>query len=92
MQVHENHLFGTVPLLTFAAAGRPRFLALAIATSAIYAGNMTVIYGFGDSPSFALRTLGGIDLTLVLAVANCAALCWHAVVFQSECADTREAE
>jgi hypothetical protein len=91
-QVHENHLFGTVPLLALAAAGRPRFLALAIVTSAIYAGNMTVIYGFGDSPSFPFRTLGGVDLTLVLAAANCAALCWHAVVFRSECADTRQAE
>jgi hypothetical protein len=88
-QVHENHLFGAVPLLALAAAGRPRFLPLAIVTGAIYAANMNLMYGLGedDLGYFLPRTLMGIDLTLVLAAANCAALAWHAAVLQRESAE-----
>jgi hypothetical protein len=50
---------------------------------------MNLMYGLGedDLGYFLPRTLMGIDLTLVLAAANCAALAWHAAVLQRESAE-----
>jgi hypothetical protein len=86
-QVHENHLFAAVPLLALAAAGRPRFFPLFVAVSAIFALNLNLVSGLGyDDLRYALpRTAGGIDLTLMLALANCASLAWHAGVLRREC-------
>ena len=86
-QVHETHLFAAVPLLALAAAGRPRFFPLLVAISAIYALNLNLFYGLGeDDLRYALpRTLASVDLTLILAMVNCAVLAWHAGVLRREC-------
>lgn len=85
-QVHENHLFAAVPLLVLAAAGRPAFRPIAIGVSAIVALNLNLFYGFGDGIGFALpRAITVIDLTVILALANCFLLSWHARALRREC-------
>jgi hypothetical protein len=86
VQVHENHVFGAVPLLVLAAAGRRAFRPVLVVVSAIAALNLNVFYGFGDGIGYAIpRDVTIIDLSVVLAVANCAALAWHAWIFSREC-------
>jgi hypothetical protein len=85
-QVHENHLFGAVPLLVLAAAGRPAFRPLCAVVSAIVALNLNLFYGFGSGVGYALpRAMTVVDLTLIVSAINCAALCWHAVLLRREC-------
>ena len=85
-QVHENHLFAAVPLLAIAAAGRPRFVPLLAALSAIVALNLNLFYGISEDLGYAVpRTLTVIDLSVIVAVANCVALAWHAGALKSEC-------
>lgn len=85
-QVHENHLFAAVPLLVLAAAGRRRFVPMAIAVSAIFALNLNLFYGISEDLGYAIpRTLTVIDLTVLVAAANGAALAWHAAVLRTEC-------
>lgn len=48
-QVHENHLFGVVPLLVLAAAGRRAFWPICVTVSAVVALNLNLFYGFGES-------------------------------------------
>lgn len=85
-QVHENHLFVAVPLLAIAAAGRRRFTQIFVAVSAIVALNLNIFYGISEGVGYAIpRDVTLIDLSVVLAAANCAALLWHARVLQSEC-------
>jgi hypothetical protein len=85
-QVHENHLFGAVPLLVVAAAGRRAFRPMLAIVSAIAALNLNLFYGFGDGVGYALpRGLTIVDATVVLAVINCAALSWHAVTLHRQC-------
>ncbi len=85
-QVHENHLFGAVPLLVVAAAGRRAFRPMLALVSAIAALNLNLFYGFGDGIGYALpRGLTIVDATVVLAVINCAALSWHAVILHRQC-------
>jgi hypothetical protein len=85
-QVHENHLFGAVPLLVVAAAGRRAFRPVLAVVSAIAALNLNLFYGFGDGIGYALpRGLTIVDATVVLAVINCAALSWHAVILRRQC-------
>jgi hypothetical protein len=86
-QVHENHLFAAVPLLVVAAAGRPRLRAVMWTVSAIFALNLNLFYGISEYiDGWAVpRGITVIDLTVLLAVANCATLVWHAVVLRSEC-------
>lgn len=91
-QVHENHLFAAVPLLAIAAAGRPRFMPVLVAVSAILALNLNMFLGISEGVGYAIpRDVTILDLSVVLAVVNCAALVWHAAVFRSECstADAR---
>jgi hypothetical protein len=84
-QVHENHLFGAVPLLAFAAAGRRGFRPIAATVSAIVALNLNLFYGFGDDVGYAIpRGITVIDATLVVALVNCAALVWHARTLHRE--------
>jgi hypothetical protein len=84
--VHENHLFAAVPLLTIAAAGRRRFAPVLVAVSAIFALNLNIFYGMSEDLGYRIpRGLTIIDLSVVLAVINCAALVWHATVFEREC-------
>jgi hypothetical protein len=86
-QVHENHLYAAVPFLAMASAGRPRFTRVYLALSAIVALNLNLFYGISDGLGYAIpRTLLVIDMTVILAVLNCAALAWHAVLLRRECA------
>ena len=85
-QVHENHLFGAVPLLALAAAGRPAFRSILFLVSGIVALNLNLFYGFGDGVGYALpRGITVIDATVVVSAINCAALLWHAVVLRRQC-------
>jgi hypothetical protein len=84
-QVHENHLYAAVPLLVLAGAGRRAFRPVLYAVSAIFALNLNLFYGLGEDVGYALpRGITIVDLTVVLAVVNCAALVWHARVLQRE--------
>jgi hypothetical protein len=86
-QVHENHLYAAVPLLAMASAGRPRFTPVYLALSAIVALNLNLFYGISEDLGYAIpRTLLIVDLTVIVAVLNCAALAWHAAVLRRECA------
>jgi hypothetical protein len=56
--------------------------------SAIFALNLNMFYGISEYiPGYAFpRTLTIIDATVILALVNCAALAWHAVVLRRESA------
>jgi hypothetical protein len=85
-QVHENHLVAAVPLLALAAAGRCRFAPIFVAVSAIVALNLNLFYGISEDLGYAIpRGLTIVDLTVVVAIANCGVLAWHAARFRSEC-------
>lgn len=85
-QVHENHLFGAVPLLVLAAAGRRGFRPICVGISAVVALNLNLFYGFGDGIGYALpRGLTIVDVTVIVALVNCSLLLWHAVVLKTEC-------
>jgi hypothetical protein len=85
-QVHENHLFGAVPFLVLAAAGRPGFRTVLVLVSALVALNLNLFYGFGEGVGYALpRGITVIDATVVVSAINCAALLWHAVVLRRQC-------
>jgi hypothetical protein len=86
-QVHENHLFAAVPLLVLAAAGRPRLRPVMWTVSGIFALNLNLFYGVSEYiDGWAVpRTLTVIDLTVLLALVNCATLVWYAVLLRSEC-------
>lgn len=88
-QVHENHLFAAVPLLAIATIGRSRFLPLYAVLTVIFALNLNLLFGINaQDNSYAIpRMATGIDATLLLALLNCAALVWHAVVLRRECMD-----
>jgi len=86
-QVHENHLYAAVPLLAIASAGRPRLVPVYLVLSAIVALNLNLFYGISEDLGYAIpRTLLVIDMTVILAVLNCAALAWHAALLRRECA------
>jgi hypothetical protein len=87
-QVHENHLFGAIPLLAAAAAARPRYRPLFWTLSAIYALNLNLFYGISEyRVGYALpRSITFVDLTVLVALANCAAFAWHAAMLRTECA------
>jgi len=85
--VHEHHMMLAVPLLALAAALRPGLRPLFYAISAIVALNMNVFYGLGYGFGWAIpRRLTGIDLSVLLAAANVAALAWHARILAREAA------
>ena len=90
-QVHENHLFAVVPLLVLAGAGRPRFRPVLWTVSVIFALNLNAFYGVSEYiDGWAVpRAATIVDLTVLLAIANCAALAWHARVLEAECAGLR---
>ena len=86
-QVHENHMYAAVPLLALAAAGRRRLVPVFLVVSAIFALNLNLFYGISEDLGYRIpRGITIIDLSVVLAVLNCAALVWHGVVFKRECA------
>jgi Glycosyltransferase family 87 len=79
--VHENHLIFVVPFLTLAAALQPSIRPLFYAVSAIAALNLNLFYGIGRGWGYSLpRMMLGIDLSVLLSLANIAALVWHARV------------
>ncbi|HEX4567469.1 MAG TPA: hypothetical protein VH138_12605, partial [Vicinamibacterales bacterium] len=81
VSVHENHLAGAIPFLALASAAERRFAPVLAAVSAIVAINVNVFYGLGVGVGWALpRTIGAVDVMVVLAVANVAAFAWHAAV------------
>jgi 4-amino-4-deoxy-L-arabinose transferase-like glycosyltransferase len=85
-QVHENHMYAAVPFLAMASAGRPRLTPVYFAVSAIVALNLNLFYGISEDLGYAIpRTLLVIDMTVILAVLNCAALAWHAARLRREC-------
>jgi hypothetical protein len=85
-QVHENHLYAAVPLLAIAAAGRRRFTPVFLAVSAIFALDLNIFYGISEDVGYGVpRGITIVDLSVVLAVVNCAALAWHAAVLRREC-------
>jgi len=48
--------------------------------SVIFALNLYLFYGVTGEPPPAMRALMVIDSTVLVAIANCAALAWHARV------------
>jgi hypothetical protein len=83
VQVHENHLVAAVPLLAMAGAGRARFRPVFFVVSAIVALNLNIFYGISEDAGFAIpRAITLVDLSVVLAVLNCAALVWHGSVLR----------
>ncbi len=85
VQVHENHLFGAVPLLVIAAAGRRRFRWVLVVISALFALNLNLFYGVSEDVGWAIpRSITLIDLSVVVALLNCVALLWHGHVLVVE--------
>jgi hypothetical protein len=87
-QVHENHLYAAGPLLAIASVGRPRLVPIYLVLSAIVALNLNLFYGISEDLGYAIpRSLLVIDMTVILAILNCAALAWHAALLRRECAE-----
>jgi hypothetical protein len=85
--IHEHHMMLAVPLLALAAALRPRLRPLFYAVSAIVALNMNVFYGLGYGFGWGIpRQLLLVDLSVLLSLANVAALVWHARILAREAA------
>jgi Gpi18-like mannosyltransferase len=76
--VHEHHMMLMVPLLALAAALQPALRPLFYVVSAIVALNMNLFYGIGMGRGWSVpRLLLGIDLSVLLSIANVVALVWH---------------
>jgi hypothetical protein len=85
--VHEHHMMLAVPLLALAAALRPALRPLFYTVSAIVALNMNVFYGLGYQFGWGIpRGLLILDLSVLLAIANVAALAWHGRLLAREAA------
>jgi Gpi18-like mannosyltransferase len=83
--VHEHHMMLAVPLLALAAALRPSIAPLFYAVSLIVALNMNLFYGIGLGLGWSLpRGLLLVDLSVLLSMANSAALVWHGRVLVRE--------
>lgn len=83
--VHEHHLVLAVPLLALAAALRVSLRPVFYAVSAIVFFNLNVFYGISPGWGWAVpRTLTPVDLSVLLALANCIALVWHGRVLARE--------
>ena len=85
--VHEHHMMLAVPLLALAAALRPSLRPLFWAISLIVALNMNLFYGIGMGLGWSPpRGLLLVDLSVLLSIANIAALVWHGRVLVREAA------
>ena len=79
VQVHENHFYMIVPLLTLTAAALPGWRTPYWVLSTIFALNLYLFYGLGERVGFAVtRTFTGIDATVWLSVANLGVFVWFA--------------
>lgn len=86
VQVHENHLFLAVPLLALAAAGRQAFRPILLLVSVVVALNLNLFYGISEGVGYGLpRSITIVDASVVLALANVAALVWHGRVLKAAC-------
>jgi hypothetical protein len=86
--VHEHHMMLAVPLLALAAALRPAIRPLFWTVSLIVALNMNLFYGIGLGLGWSVpRGLLLVDLSVLLSIANIAALAWHSRVLVREAAD-----
>jgi dolichyl-phosphate-mannose-protein mannosyltransferase len=85
VQVHENHLYLAIPLLAGAAAARPRLRPVLVGASVVFALNLYLFFGFGRGLPLPPRNLTIVDSTVLLALANCALLVWHAARYSAEC-------
>jgi hypothetical protein len=85
--VHEHHMMLAVPLLALAAALRPSIRRLFWVVSLIVALNMNLFYGIGMGLGWSLpRGLLLVDFSVLLSIANLAALVWHGRVLVREAA------
>ncbi len=85
--VHEHHMMLAVPLLALAAGLRPSLRPLFWTISAIVALNMNLFYGIGLGLGWSIpRGVLLVDLSVLLSVANIAALVWHGRVLAREAA------
>ncbi len=85
--VHEHHMMLAVPLLALGAALRPSLKPLFWTVSAIVALNMNLFYGIGYGLGWSVpRGVLLVDLSVLLAFANMAALAWHGRVLVRESA------
>jgi hypothetical protein len=86
VQVHENHLYLAVPLLAAAAAARPGLRPVLLGVSIVFALNLYLFFGLGRGLPLPPRNLTIVDSTVLVALANCALLVWHAKRYSAECA------
>jgi hypothetical protein len=91
VQVHENHLYLAVPLLAAAAAARPRLRPLLLGISLVFALNLYLFFGLGRGLPLPPRNLTIIDSTVLVALANCVLLVWHAKRYGVECEEATAA-
>jgi hypothetical protein len=85
VQVHENHLFLAIPLLAVSAAALPHYRGTLLAAGLILALNLFLFYGVGRGYPLPPRNFTVIDATVILAVANLAALWRHAGALSVAC-------
>jgi hypothetical protein len=85
VQVHENHMFLALCLLPIVVAARPQYTNLFFTISLVVALNLNLLYGFGENVGYAIpRMLSGIDMTVIVAAVNCAALAWHMSILKRD--------
>jgi hypothetical protein len=78
VQVHENHLYLALPLMAAAGAVLPRMRAPYALVSLVCFLNLFLFQGLGKDVPLPPRVIGGLDVTVVVAFVNVAALAWHA--------------
>lgn len=89
VQVHENHLYLAVPLLAAAAAVRTELRPVLYGLSVVFALNLFLFFGVGRGIPLPPRNFTVIDSTVLVAVANCALLIFHARRFTTNSSRTR---
>lgn len=85
VQVHENHMFLTLPLVALVAADHQAYRRLFIAISGIVALNLFLFYGVGGANPPVPPTVTFVDATVLLALANVGAFVWHTRIFAAQC-------
>ncbi len=91
LAMHEHHAVLAVPLLALAAALRPTFRPLFYSVSALVALDLNLFHGIGRGAAWAIPpTITGIDMAVVLAVANVIVLIWFAAKLGDEAALERQ--
>lgn len=86
VQVHENHLALSLPIVVLIAVDERAYRRLLVVLSTIVALNLNFFYGFDGDGTLALpRAATFIDATVLLSVANVCALVWHARLVAGRC-------